>query len=645
MLTLIKLVRKLFQQLKSDLTPHQLAVGVFFGVLWGLTPAGLHWAAIFLVALLLNCSMAAMALVAAALKPLGFLVASGAFALGFTLLEGGGWYSHVVAGVSGAPVLAFLGFERYVVAGAYAIAFPAGTMAALITRIGVAEYRTKWAKKWDDAAWVQRVTKNPLSRLIVNLIFGKSKDFVERKPRFILLRPFRPYMLVFVPLLAIGLTIGGGLYAQSAIGGLAAGTASRALGVQVSFGSIDYSFFAQKLRLERFQLPDPSAPKENLLEIGTLEADLGFLELLRGRLQFEKLAAADVATRVARETDGTLNVTKLPALQPAPDAPEGEQAAWQEYLTWLTQKSKAQDWNELWRKYQEYRTKSAQAKKPVEAPKAPAYDASLAWKTTRPEPRVRVDLFEVRNVRLDVVERGGPAVTPSFTGFELKGADLSSKPGWNGRPLVFSAAGSLDGGKAGTLKADFKVLAASTEGKVELTASPLLTWKALFEKSLPVAVEQGTANVGLSGRTEAGGLQATSSLRIDGLKIAARPGETRILGLDPQMSAYAIQGLNAYGAKQPILFDVTLGGRLDAPEMSTGTGLLDLAKKGLESLGQKELDAVITKFGTHTKSLQAGDVKALPAAKEDVKKEVEKGKETIEGLKGLFKKPKDEKKP
>ena len=38
-----KIVRKVFGQLKSDMTPPQLAVAASLGVLMGLTPAGLHW--------------------------------------------------------------------------------------------------------------------------------------------------------------------------------------------------------------------------------------------------------------------------------------------------------------------------------------------------------------------------------------------------------------------------------------------------------------------------------------------------------------------------------------------------------------------------------------------------------------------------
>jgi len=89
MLTLLKLVRALFKQLKSDLTPAQLAVGAALGALAGLTPFGLHLVLIFTIALLVNCSMAAALFTFGALKPLGLALGGLSFKAGTALLAGG----------------------------------------------------------------------------------------------------------------------------------------------------------------------------------------------------------------------------------------------------------------------------------------------------------------------------------------------------------------------------------------------------------------------------------------------------------------------------------------------------------------------------------------------------------------------------
>src|SRR5580765_6963503 len=107
MLTLISLIRKFFKQLKSDLTPSQLAVGAFFGVIAGLTPFGPHLLLIVTLALLFNCSMAAFLLFFGVLKPAGFALGGTAFRLGVSLLDGGqGAYASFIGSIAEAPVLA-----------------------------------------------------------------------------------------------------------------------------------------------------------------------------------------------------------------------------------------------------------------------------------------------------------------------------------------------------------------------------------------------------------------------------------------------------------------------------------------------------------------------------------------------------------
>src|SRR6185503_4769115 len=228
------------------------------------------------------------------------------------------------------------------------------------------------------------------------LIAGKDKEQVEPKKRFILLRPFRAYMVAFIPLLYVGLTVGGGLYAQAAINGIAAKQASQALGVQCSFGKIDYSFFGQRLAFENFQLPDTSNTKEDMVRVGSFECDLGFVSLLSKQFHIEKLELRDIAANIARKEDGKLNVTDLPGAQPKDEA---AQSKWAEYTEWLSQKGRDADWSEMWNKYQEYRKKADEERKAEEAKKARgektktvlAYDADLRWVSPKGAPMVDAD--------------------------------------------------------------------------------------------------------------------------------------------------------------------------------------------------------------------------------------------------------------
>ena len=199
MLTILKLIRNLFKQLKSDLTPTQIAVGAFLGAVAGLTPFGLHLVLLFTVALLINCSMAACLLVFGASKPLGLMIAGASFKAGVSLLENGdGACASLVQALGRAPILAYLGLDHYVVAGGYSLALPVALVFALVAGIGISSYRRKMAPLLADAAWFQKAMQNRFFRFFRWIIAGKDKEAQEPKKRFILLRPFRAYMIAFM---------------------------------------------------------------------------------------------------------------------------------------------------------------------------------------------------------------------------------------------------------------------------------------------------------------------------------------------------------------------------------------------------------------------------------------------------------------
>src|SRR5687767_5735727 len=74
MLTLIKLLRSLFNTLHSDGSPSQLALGIALGAALGLTPiANAHNLIVVLLLAVLNVSFAAGMLAWAVFVPIGFM--------------------------------------------------------------------------------------------------------------------------------------------------------------------------------------------------------------------------------------------------------------------------------------------------------------------------------------------------------------------------------------------------------------------------------------------------------------------------------------------------------------------------------------------------------------------------------------------
>jgi hypothetical protein len=471
--------------------------------------------------------------------------------------------------------------------------------------------------------------KNPLFRFFRWLIAGKDKEIQEPKKRFVLLRPFRAYMIVFIPLLYVGLTVGGGLYAQAAINGIAAQGLSKALGVQCTFGKIEYSFFGQRLAFENFQLPDPSNTKEDMVRVGGFEADLGFVSLLSKRLHIEKLAVKDVAANIARKEDGKLNINDVPGAQPEDPAAKSK---YDEWVEWLTQKGKDADWTEMWNKYQEYRKKKQEAEKQEAEKKARgektkvvlAYDPQLRWEPARHDPLLRIDLLQLKNFELKMTDRSGKGgALPSITSLEAQGAQISEKPGWNGTPLTISGAGLLAGGKSGKLNFEVSYLPTKSDVKFGVDEVPVTDWRALYEKSVPVNVDGGKASLKPTLGIRNGNVDGKVTLRIDQLKVSAKPGQKPILGLNQETSGYAIQGINAYGEKLPVEIAAAVTGPLESPSIEAKMSFLEIAKKGLEMMGRKELQKYIDALGGEVDALKKGVGDKLAPVTGDAQKAVE----------------------
>jgi hypothetical protein len=359
-----------------------------------------------------------------------------------------------------------------------------------------------------------------------------------------------------------------------------------------------------------------------MIRIGSFETDLGFADLLSKRFRLEKLILKDVSLNVARKTDGALNVTDLPAAKPDEQASPGEKAAWDEYTKWLYEKGKDQDWSGIWKKYQGYRQKKQEAKKAAEneGKKAvpPAYDPKARWEPRRRIPLFRIDHIEVENLALAVADRApGASALPSLQSVSVKGTRISTMPGWDGEPMRLEGSGKFTGATSGALNFSFRHLPGRTEGEVKIAAVPLTDLKPLYEKSLPVEVEKGLLTAASQGSLATGTIDTNVNLRIDQLKIAAKPGQAGILGLDPQTSGYAIQGINAYGEKLPVVVGVAVTGPVGDPSVQGKVPFLEIAKKGLEMLGRQELQKYIDRIGGEVDQLkQKGLEKVVPLQKD-----------------------------
>ena len=142
MLTLLKLVRSLFNTLHSDGSPGQIAAGVALGAALGLTPiANAHNLVVFLLLAVLNVSFAAGLLAWGVFVPFGFLLDPVFDRIGHWLLVDMQSLRPLWTAWDNIPGLALTNFNNTVVLGSVVAWLVLFLPIYFLARVGVLRYR------------------------------------------------------------------------------------------------------------------------------------------------------------------------------------------------------------------------------------------------------------------------------------------------------------------------------------------------------------------------------------------------------------------------------------------------------------------------------------------------------------------------
>ena len=142
MLTLLKLVRSLFNTLHSDGSPGQIAAGVALGAALGLTPiVNVHNVLVFLLLAVLNVSFAAGLLAWGVFVPVGFLLDPVFDRIGHWLLVDTQSLRPLWTAWDNVPGLALTNFNNTVVLGSVVAWLLLFLPIYFLARFGVLRYR------------------------------------------------------------------------------------------------------------------------------------------------------------------------------------------------------------------------------------------------------------------------------------------------------------------------------------------------------------------------------------------------------------------------------------------------------------------------------------------------------------------------
>ena len=161
----LKLVQQLVKALNSEGTPLQVALGIALGACLGLTPIGsLHNAALFLLVLVLNVSLAGFWLGWGVFVPFGFLLDPLFDRIGHALLAADALRPLWTA-LTNLPVVPFTNFNNTVVLGSFVFWLAALVPILLGAKWAIAKYRATIYERLRRTRAFKAVTASQLYRV------------------------------------------------------------------------------------------------------------------------------------------------------------------------------------------------------------------------------------------------------------------------------------------------------------------------------------------------------------------------------------------------------------------------------------------------------------------------------------------------
>ncbi len=281
----------------SDYSVNQMAVGFTLGAALGLTPLVSLYNLVFLAALIaLRLSLSTFTLAWIVAIPFGFLLDPVFHRLGSALLSSE-FLTPLWIQAASAPLVPLTRFNNTVTLGSLVFWAAAVVPLFFLSRRGVAAYRGGLERLLAGIPWVGAIGRVGIVRRLLGLEAGR-RGWIRKG---------------FVLPLALFVSLGVGAWWLLADRGARAGVeraGTRIVGATVDVGTMDVDLTDGVLVMTGLQVTDPSAPENNIVEIGEIAAAMSAGPLLRAKVAIDSVVVRDIRFNTRRETPGEVDTLR-----------------------------------------------------------------------------------------------------------------------------------------------------------------------------------------------------------------------------------------------------------------------------------------------------------------------------------------------
>ncbi|MCF6764998.1 TIGR03546 family protein [Thiotrichales bacterium 19S3-7] len=309
----MKSFKKMLKIVFGQATPFQLFLGCLFGFILGFIP-GFSYAPflvllfIFLV-LIFNVNIGFVVIAYIISKILSFIIEGLSFHVGQWLLDGA--LAPIFKWMINTPVLAYAGFDYYLVTGGFIVAIILGIIVGLIVVKLFTSVRNKMASVQTNSEMYQKIVNKFSVKLITWILLGKAAhkvDWVKLKDKR-LKHPFRISGVVLVVILIILLFVFQSFLQGQMVSNIIKSQLTKVNGATVDFKTLDINLTDAKLSITGLGFANPDDLANDRFYAEDLTAKLNISHLLTKRLSLAQVVINTISFNHQRTSKGVLYVS------------------------------------------------------------------------------------------------------------------------------------------------------------------------------------------------------------------------------------------------------------------------------------------------------------------------------------------------
>ena len=280
-----------------DYSVDQMAVGFTLGAALGLTPlVSLHNLVFLAAPIVLRISLSTFLVAWICAIPVGFLLDPVFHRLGSALLSSE-LLTPLWIQAANAPLVPLSAFNNTVTLGSLAFWGGAAIPLFFLSRRGVAGYRGNLERLRAAVPLVGAIGRFGIARRLLGLEAGR-RGWIRKG---------------FVLPLALFVSLGVGAWWLLADQGIRSGVeraGTRIMGATVDVGTMDVDLSDGILAMTGLQVTNPSAPENNIVEVGEITVSMSAGPLLRARVAIDSVVVRDIRFNTRRDTPGQVDTLR-----------------------------------------------------------------------------------------------------------------------------------------------------------------------------------------------------------------------------------------------------------------------------------------------------------------------------------------------